>query len=212
MNRFTTSVSRRTFLKVTAAGAGALAAPALISRAALASSGGLNFMGWAGYPDLAAKVFPAFEKATGIKVIFNEQPDQDAMFAQAKLSLQTGAIDVAEPTVDRIGGWASNGLAQGWDGNRLNIDNYLPGRRQDGDGDRRRQAHDRARQGTSQRSSPDRCADRIRQGEPGDLFDPKFEGKVCTRPHSALAAMGRYLDTKASCRSHGSAATRTKRP
>jgi hypothetical protein len=72
LNRFTTSVSRRTFLKVTAAGAGALAAPALISRAALASSGELNFMGWAGYPDLAAKVFPAFEKATGIKVIFNE--------------------------------------------------------------------------------------------------------------------------------------------
>ena len=32
------------------------------------------------------------------------------MFAQAKLSLQTGAIDVVEPTVDRCGGWATNGL------------------------------------------------------------------------------------------------------
>ena len=30
----------------------------------------------------------------------------------------------------------------------------------------------------------------------GDLFDPKFEGKVCLRPHSALAAMGRYLDAQ----------------
>ena len=49
------------------------------------------------------------------------------MFAQAKLSLQTGAIDVAEPTVDRIGGWASNGLTQGWDVSKLSIDNYLPG-------------------------------------------------------------------------------------
>src|SRR5262249_1379140 len=112
VNRFIMSVNRRTFLKVTAAGVGALAAPAIISRKALASSGELNFMGWAGYPDLAAKVFPAFEKASGIKINFNEQPDQDAMFAQAKLSMQTAAIDVAEPTVDRIGGWASNGLVQ----------------------------------------------------------------------------------------------------
>ena len=30
----------------------------------------------------------------------------------------------------------------------------------------------------------------------GDLFDPKFEGKVCLRPHSALAAMGRWLDAR----------------
>ena len=30
----------------------------------------------------------------------------------------------------------------------------------------------------------------------GDLFDPKFEGKVTVRAHSALAAMGRYLDSQ----------------
>ena len=72
-------------------------------------------------------LYTNFTKATGIKINFNEQPDQDAMFAQAKLSLQTGAIDVAEPTVDRIGGWASNGLVQGWDLNKLSLDNYLPG-------------------------------------------------------------------------------------
>ena len=112
MDKFLTSISRRTFLKGTAAGIGILAAPAIISHKALASSGEVNFIGWAGYPDLAAKVFPAFEKATGIKVNFTEQPDQDAMFAQAKLSLQTGGIDVIEPTVDRWGGWNSNGLLQ----------------------------------------------------------------------------------------------------
>src|SRR5262245_32005541 len=89
--------TRRTFLKGTAAGIGILAAPAIISHKALASSGEVNFMGWAGYPDLAAKVFPAFEKATGIKVNFTEQPDQDTFFAQAKLSLQTGAFDMSEP-------------------------------------------------------------------------------------------------------------------
>ncbi|MEI6399275.1 MAG: twin-arginine translocation signal domain-containing protein, partial [Pseudomonadota bacterium] len=42
----TTSVSRRSFLKSTAAlGLGAVAAPALVSRSALASSGELNYMG-----------------------------------------------------------------------------------------------------------------------------------------------------------------------
>ena len=29
----------------------------------------------------------------------------------------------------------------------------------------------------------------------GDLFDPKYIGMVTVRPHSALAAMGRYLDS-----------------
>src|SRR3954471_14146065 len=101
--------TRRTFLKVTAAGVGALAAPAIISHKALASSGELNFMGWAGYPDLAAKVFPAFEKATGVKVNFTEQPDQDTFLAQAKLSMQTAAYDVVEPTVERVAAYNSNG-------------------------------------------------------------------------------------------------------
>ena len=60
-------------------------------------------------------------------MIFNEQPDQDSMFAQAKLSLQTAAFDMVEPTLDRIGGWASNGLVQGWDISKLSMDNYMPG-------------------------------------------------------------------------------------
>src|SRR5438067_5206439 len=120
-------LSRRTVLKAgLAAGAVGLVGP-LYVRNAFSSSGELNFMGWAGYPDLAAKVFPAFTKATGIKVNFTEQPDQDAFFAQAKLSLQTGAYDVVEPTGDRVAGWASNGLVQGWDTNKLAMDNYLPG-------------------------------------------------------------------------------------
>ena len=88
-------LSRRTVLKAgLAAGAVGLVGP-LYVRNAFSSSGEVNFMGWAGYPDLAAKVFPAFEKATGIKVNFTEQPDQDTFFAQAKLSLQTGAFDVS---------------------------------------------------------------------------------------------------------------------
>ena len=123
----TKSISRRGFMKTTAAGVGALAAPALISSKALASSGELNFTGWAGYPALAEKVFPAFTAATGITVNFTEQPDQDTMFAQAKVAVEAGGIDMIEPTIDRWGGWNSNGLLAAWDPAKLAMDNYLPG-------------------------------------------------------------------------------------
>ena len=91
-----TSFSRRSFLKTSAVGVGAMAAPAIISSKALASSGELNFTGWAGYPAFAETVIPAFTAATGIKVNFSEQPDQDTMFAAAKVALEAGGIDMIE--------------------------------------------------------------------------------------------------------------------
>ena len=193
--------TRRTFLKVTAAGVGALAAPAIISHKALASSGEVNFMGWAGYPDLAAKVFPAFEKATGIKINFTEQPDQDTFFAQAKLSMQTGAYDVVEPTVDRVAGYNNNGLVQGWDTNKLAMDNYLPGL---ADG----MAGEMATIGGKRMIVPSvwgteaivysttDAPTEYGKSSLGDLWDDKYVGKVCIRDHSSLAAMGRWLDSQ----------------
>jgi spermidine/putrescine transport system substrate-binding protein len=196
----TNSVSRRSFLKSTAAiGLGAIAAPALISKGALASSGEVNFMGWAGYDDLNAKVFPAFTKATGIKVNFTEQPSQDDFEAQAKLSMQTAAYDVSEPTVDRVAGWASNGLVQGWDTNKISLDSYVTGL---ADG----AAGEAATIGGKRMILPsvwgtEAITFNTKEVQPaggipslGDLFDPKYKGKVCVRAHSSLAAMGRYLD------------------
>ncbi len=110
MKHSTSAFSRRRFLQGSAAGAGLLATPAIISSKALASSGELNFTGWAGYPALAEKVFPAFTAATGITVNFKELPDQDTMYAEGKVALEAGGIDVIEPTIDRVGAWDSNGL------------------------------------------------------------------------------------------------------
>ena len=70
MKNAKSAFSRRRFLQGSAAGAGILAAPAIISSKALASSGEVNFTGWAGYPALAEKVFPAFTAATGIPIYF----------------------------------------------------------------------------------------------------------------------------------------------
>ena len=195
------SFSRRSFLKASAIGAGALAAPAIIARGALASSGELNFMGWAGYPDLAAKVFPAFEAETGIKINFTEQPGQDDMFAAAKLALESGGIDVVEPTVDRIGGWASNGLVQGWDLSKLDVNNYLPGL---ADGKMGEMATvDGQRMlvlsvwGTEALVfNKDETPLTYGTASLGDLFNPDNSGKVVGRPHSTLAAMGRWLEAE----------------
>jgi len=194
--------SRRSLLKTSAAvGFGVLAAPMIISPRALASSGEVNFMGWSGYPDLAAKVFPAFEKATGIKVKFNEQPDQDSFFAQAKLSMQTAAIDVAEPTLDRAASWYSNGLIQGWDTNKLAMGNYVAGLADGSAGERATIDGKRlivpSVWGTeaivySKKDAPTSYG----TASLGDLWNDKFSGKVCVRAHSSLAAMGRWLDAE----------------
>ncbi len=194
----TTTFNRRKFLQTSAIGAGVLAAPAIISSKALAQSGELNFMGWAGYPMLAETVFPAFTEATGITVNFSEQPGQDDMFAQAKLALETGGLDVVEPTVDRVGGWASNGLIQPWDLSKLDLDAYLPGLADGAMGEMATVDGGRMIMlsvwGTE--ALVYSLADAKMSSPPslGDLFSP--ENQACLRPHSALAAMGRYLDAQ----------------
>ena len=188
--------SRRRFLKASAAGATFLAAPAIISSKALASSGEINFTGWAGYPGLAEKVFPAFTAATGIKVNFKELPDQDSMFGEAKVALQSGGIDVIEPTIDRVGAWDANGLLGDFDESKLAVDNYLPGLADGAAGERSRPGgvlkYVPSNWGTESLVVNNEGAKLSSLASLGDLFNP--ENAVTVRPHSALAAMGRWLD------------------
>lgn len=196
MKHSTSAFSRRRFLQGSAAGAGILAAPAIISSKALASSGEVNFTGWAGYPALAEKVFPAFEAATGIKVNFKELPDQDTMFGEARVALEAGGIDVIEPTIDRVGAWHSNGLLGAWDESKLAMDNYLPGLADGAAGERSRPdgvlKYVPSNWGTEALVVNTAEAKLSTPPSLGDLFNP--ENSVVVRPHSALAAMGRWLD------------------
>ena len=198
MKRTTSTLDRRTLLKGTALGIGALAAPAIVSRKALASSGELNFTGWAGYPQFAEKAFPAFEAATGIKINFKELPDQDTMFADAKVALEAGGIDLIEPTIDRVGAWNDNGLLGAFDESKLAMANYLPGLADGAAGERSRKdgalLYVPSVWGTE--SLVVNEADAVLSDPPslGDLF--KAENQVVVRPHSALAAMGRWLDAQ----------------
>lgn len=196
MKQSNSAFSRRRFLQGSAAGLGILAAPAIISSKALASSGELNFVGWAGYPSLNEKVFPAFEAATGIKVNFKELPDQDTMFAEGKVALEAGGIDMLEPTIDRWGGWNSNGLLGAWDASKLALDNYLPGLADGSAGERSRDGDNLmyvpSNWGTEALVVNSANAKLSSPASLGDLFNP--ENPAVLRPHSGLAAMGRWLD------------------
>ncbi len=192
------ALNRRSFLKSSAVGVGALAAPAIISSKALASSGELNFTGWAGYDKLSAEVIPAFTAATGIKVNFKELPDQDTMFGEAKVALEAGGMDMTEPTIERVGAWNSNGLLGAWDPAKLAMDNYLPGLADGSAGERSRidgnLMYVPSNWGTESLVYNKETA---KLGEPptlGALFDPA--NQVVLRPHSSLAAMGRWLDAQ----------------
>jgi spermidine/putrescine transport system substrate-binding protein len=192
-------LSRRTFLQSTAAvGLGVVASPAIVT-SALSSSGELNFMGWSGYPGYTDE-FAAFTKKTGIKVNFLEQPDQDSFFAQCKLALQTGGVDCVEPTVDRVASWNDNGLIAPWDVSKIKMDNFDQAFVTGTAGDLAQIDGKRfflpSVWGTEALTFS--TADNpMKYGEAslGDLWDPKFEGKVVVRAHSSLAAMGRYLDS-----------------
>jgi spermidine/putrescine transport system substrate-binding protein len=191
-----TTVSRRGFMQRSAAGAAALAAPSLISFKALASSGELNFTGWAGYPAFAETVFPAFTAATGIKVNFSEQPDNDGIFAATKVAAEAGGIDMIEPTIDTVGQYASNGLVASWDEAKLAMGNYLPGLADGAAGERSRKdgalLYVPSNWGTEALVYNKESAV---LGEPASLaalFDPA--NQVVLRPRSALTAMGRLLE------------------
>ncbi len=190
-------LNRRSFLKATALGAGALAAPALISAKARASSGEVNFMGWSGYK--FDDLFAAFTKETGIKVNFLDQPDQDTMYAKCKVALQTGGVDFVEPTLDRVPAWVSNGIVQPWDLNKVKLDNYDPAFVTGSAGSAAEVGGKRyylpSVWGTEAlvHSTAEAPMD-YPSTTLAALFDPKFEGKVVVRGHSALAAMGRVLD------------------
>ena len=182
-----TNFTRRTMLKGTATAAVVLGSPMIVKNA-FSSSGEVNFMGWAGYDFKAA--YEAFTKSTGIKVNFNEQQNQDDMFAQCKLALQTGSVDVVEPTIDRMPGWVQNGIIAPWDTGKLAMDNYIESTLggKDGEVDGKRYFVPSVWGTEALTYSKKDAPTEYGKASLGDLWDPKFEGKVVVRAHSSLAA------------------------
>ena len=117
-------VSRRSLLKASAFGIGALAAPAIISRGALASSGELNLLMWSDeFPD---PVIPNFTKATGIKV--NSTPFSQNEEQINKLQATGGeGFDLCQPTMNRAPQYHDLNVLAPYDMNKVkNAGNLLP--------------------------------------------------------------------------------------
>ena len=129
--------------------------------------------------------------------------------------LQTGTVDFCEPTVDRVQGYYENGVVQPWDLTKVNLDDYEPGLVTGLAGEMATIDGKRyflpSVWGTEALVFNTEEAPMVYgTASLGDLFDPKYVGAVTVRPHSALAAMGRYLESRrASCRIPTSSPTRT---
>ncbi|SDF15133.1 spermidine/putrescine transport system substrate-binding protein [Celeribacter baekdonensis] len=116
-------VARRGFLKGSAAVLGGLAAPALVSRSALASSGEINVMMWSDY--LPESFVTAFESSTGIKLNFTGIGSNDEIINKLKATGGEG-FDIVSPTVNRNLLWAELGLLQPFDMSKIAIDKVNP--------------------------------------------------------------------------------------
>jgi spermidine/putrescine transport system substrate-binding protein len=191
------SLSRRSLLKASAFSAVGLASPLFVKNA-FSSSGELNHMGWAGYDGYKIAI-EAFTKKTGIKVNLTEQPDNDTIFAQAKLAAQTGAFDSIEPTVDRVKAYVENDLVQPWDEAKATLANYLPGMVDGLAGEMAAVDGKRyflpAVWGTEALVyNKEKFPTEYGKASLADLWGEGLEGKVTVRAHSALASLGRVMD------------------
>ena len=193
------SISRRSMLKASALTAVGLASPLFVKNA-FSSSGELNHMGWAGYDGYKASI-DAFTAKTGIKVNLTEQPDNDTIFAQAKLAAQTGGFDTVEPTVERTQSYVENDLIQPWDESKATLANYLPGMVDGAAGEKAIIDGKRyflpAVWGTEALVFHKELFP-LEYGKASlaDLWGPNLVGKVTVRAHSALATLGRVMDAE----------------
>ena len=122
------------------------------------------------------------------------------MRMKCRSSLAGGTIDVAEPSLDRVGSWITDQLGQPWDPGRLAMAAYEPALL----GGRAGQMASLAGQRYflpsawgSEALAHDKSAAPLAWPEVslGDIWDARYEGKVTVRAHSSLAAMGRWLDS-----------------
>jgi len=109
-----TGISRRDFLKTTAATATiAAVGPWFISSEVLASSGELNVVMWSDY--LPAEWREAFTKKTGIMLNFTGVGSNEEIISKVK----GGGFDICSPTNNRSPLWAELGILQPWDYNKI---------------------------------------------------------------------------------------------
>lgn len=100
-----------------------MAAPAVICRGALATSGEVNVLFWS--DELPPAILETFTKKTGIKVNFTGFGSNEELLNKLKTTKGRG-FDLVAPTMDRAPQWAEQGLLQAIDLKKVPVDNLNP--------------------------------------------------------------------------------------
>ncbi|MGD0720162.1 MAG: extracellular solute-binding protein [Roseiarcus sp.] len=188
-------VSRRSFLKSAAAvGLGAVASPAIVSRA-LSSSGELSLLNWD--DELPDPVIPDFEKATGIKVTSTPFSQNEEQINKLQATDGVG-FDLCQPTHDRAPQFRDIGVLQPLDEKRVKLDLVIPALLKASttnwtwDGKLYHVPHCWGTEAISWRND----LTKIDPAELsfGTLWNDEYKGKVQGRPHSLLLGIGLWLD------------------
>jgi spermidine/putrescine transport system substrate-binding protein len=190
------TLSRRTVLKGSAALAGAVAAPAIVSPRALASSGEVNILMWSDY--LPASFVDSFTQKTGIKINFTGIGSNEEIINKLKATKGRG-FDIATPTMNRAPQWAELELLQPLDMGKVPIDKVNAGMAEKGGA-----IWDFGGKGTTWVPhiwGTESIAWRTDKWQPqgefpsyGDIWDDANAGKTMGRTHSLLLCAGLYLE------------------
>ena len=117
-------LTRRTVLQAAAVGTVAVAAPAVVSRKVLASSGEINILMWSDY--LPPEFIASFEDKTGIKINYTGIGSNEEIINKLKATKGRG-FDICSPTNMRSPQWIELGLLQPFDYSRIkNLGNVNP--------------------------------------------------------------------------------------
>lgn len=194
-------LTRRTVLQAAAVGTVAVAAPAVVSRKVLASSGEINILMWSDY--LPPEFIASFEDKTGIKINYTGIGSNEEIINKLKATKGRG-FDICSPTNMRSPQWIELGLLQPFDYSRIkNLGNVNPAMLKVGDtewnfGNKGSHwlPHIWGTEAVSWRTDKWTPKDGP-DGLPsyGDIWDPAVKGKTMMRPHSGMLGAGLHLET-----------------
>ncbi|SMF13232.1 spermidine/putrescine transport system substrate-binding protein [Tistlia consotensis] len=195
-NRKDRGVTRRRLLKGAAAAGAVLAAPAIVRRSALASSGEINIIMWSDY--LPESFVTAFTKKTGIKMNFTGIGSNEELLNKLKATKGAG-FDICSPTNNRSLQWQPLDLLQPYDMKRIPIDKVNPAMAKIGEtawnfGGVSWIPHIWGTEGMAWRTDLFTPAGEFPSY--GDVWDEANAGKTMGRGHSMMLGAGLSLERK----------------
>jgi spermidine/putrescine transport system substrate-binding protein len=191
------NLSRRSVLQGAVAVGAVLAAPAIISRRALASSGELNVLMWSDY--LPPEFLEGFKKETGITINHTGIGSNEEIINKMKATKGRG-FDLVSPTNMRSPQWIDLGLLQPFDSAKVNTSTLNPAMVAVGETEWNFEG--KGVHWLPQLWGTEALGWRTDLWQPeggvpsyGDIWSPEMKGKTMGRPHSMMLGAGLYLET-----------------